>query len=92
MKESLSTTDLIKSMWKKISSMNEQEQETLLKILLLNYYNYVTELAGEKHDILSGALSECTFVINYLICPSTRKIVNQASEKFDKIFINKIDA
>lgn len=103
-KESVEITDeeLIELMWSRFRPMNQEEQEALLKVLLLNYYHYITHLSKKDDQLLRGAYSECSFVINYLTYPAEalreqgydprRLIIKNAVKDFNTKFLKKADA
>ena len=98
----MSDEDLIRDIYSHFRPMNEEEQIALLKVLLLNYYHYITNLAEKDDLLLRGAYGECSFIINYLTYPAKelmeegydprRFIIKNAVKEFDNKFFRKVDA
>ena len=93
--------ELIELMWSRFRPMSKEEQEILLKVLLLNYYHYITHLPEKEDLLLRGAYSECSFIINYLTSPSEalmekgydpRELFKRAAKDFDAKFLKKVEA
>ena len=47
----MSDEDLIRDIYSHFRPMNEEEQIALLKVLLLNYYHYITHPNAKKDEI-----------------------------------------